>query len=574
MAGRPHILLVDVPSEAHERLAARQYSVQRGTLGCKWRVDPAPDLLPVGLGEAHLPNRTEQDIIVVDFAADLQTGEPSITWPPQSESGFYQSMVRGIVDFRPRVATAVNHDWQRIYEHGGVFCVFADEPFPIGYVYGERLARGVQERDEVEMRLWDLVDPLGALRVASDAGGDIRATSAAEGLGVAEHLTGRFTCTVEAIGQQAQRWLPLATNRWGKCVAGLLLGEGDKGMIVVLPQIDDKASAVAWVVNDLAPRLRPKLFPDLEQGGWRREPELELVTVRELRGELAEVRRRAGEAEAALQARIDAARSEIDWLLDLLDGTDDVLVGAVARALSACGLKDVRNADAELAAADPGADRREDLQVHDRPQLLLVEVKGITRPRPQESEVLQVGKYLAPRMRSLGGRDVVGLTVINHERHLPPATRAAEVFGADVFAAAEDQHIGLIRAVDLYRLARGAVEYSWSPEVLRDRFWQPGVLDGRPEHHEPLGRIAHVFEEAKVIAVDLTATLRRGARIAVELPTHTVEIEADSLQQERRDVESAEAEEHVAIYVGEHVDELREGMDILVAHASRAVAAA
>ncbi|MDQ4145419.1 MAG: hypothetical protein M3198_17095 [Actinomycetota bacterium] len=44
-----------------------------------------------------------------------------------------------------------------------------------------------------------------------------------------------------------------------------------------------------------------------------------------------------------------------NWLLGLLDGTDDILVDAVARALRVCGIEDGRNADVELAVDDRGA---------------------------------------------------------------------------------------------------------------------------------------------------------------------------------------------------------------------------
>lgn len=562
---RPQILLVDLPEEADNRLRARGRNVQRGSLGQLWKVDADARLLPVDLSQADLPNRTEGDIIVLDFEPEVQTGLPPVTWPPNGERGFFQSLAKGAVDFRPRVAAALNPDWQRIYDHGGVFCIFADQAQPTEYIFGEQLPHRVNELSHWQLRLWDILDPLKELDVTSDQGSDIRPTDPAEELGVASLLRGEFTCTVRPTGQQEKRWLPLAENRWGASVAGVLFGEGDEGLVVVLPHVEDKASVIEWVVDDLAPRFRPKLFPDSDQARWRQSTALELVAVGKLRAEVAEVRQRAEEAEATLMERIDAARSEQEWLLDLLDGTDEVLVDAVACALRVCGLEDVRNADEELAAADPGADRREDLQIHDRSPLVLVEVKGITRPRPREAEALQVSNYIAPRMRATGRHDVVGLTVINHERHLPPEARADDIFVSDVVISAEERQIGLLRSVDLYRLARGVVEYGWPPDTVCDRFWKPGLLDGRPEHHEPLGRVINVFDEQEVIAVELTAALGRGNRIALELPIYTVELEATSLQQDRREVDHAGPGEHVAIHVGELANALRKGMPVLFA---------
>lgn len=476
----------------------------------------------------------------------------------------YEAPVDGFLDARPWVASYVRRDFDRVYEHGGVFCIFAAEPFPTTYQYGRQLATGVQGESEIKLRLWDLLTLLDCLHVVQDRGTDIIPTSEAESLGCAELLRGGFFCTVEA-GPQQENWLPLARNRWGKTVAGMLVQQGGKGTVVVLPQIEDKSAAVEWVVDELAPKLSPQLFPDRERSAWRNHEGLELPPVPALRAELREVRREAAKREAALQVRIEDARAESAWLLDLLDGTDDVLVHAAKRALEICGLQDVRDADAELAATEPDADRREDLQVHDRSTLLLVEVKGIARPRPRESEALQVAKYLAPRMRDFDRTDIVGLSIINHERHQLPAQRAHEVFGADVIAAASAQQVGLLRAVDLYRLARGVVEHGWGPEVIAERFWQPGLLDGRPAHHSPIGRIIHIFAKNQAIALELSTELGIGNRIAFELEIHTAELEVTSLQQQNASVERASVGEHVGVFVGDLVDQLRDGMEVLVA---------
>lgn len=231
-------------------------------------------------------------------------------------------------------------------------------------------------------------------------------------------------------------------------------------------------------------------------------------------------------------------------------------------------MRDVRDADAELAASDPSADRREDLQIHDRSPLLLVEVKGTARPRPQESEALEVAKYLHPRARDLERTDIIGLTIINHQRHLPPAERAAEVFGADVITAAKGQHVGLLRAVDLYRLARGAVEYGWSADVTAERFWRPGLLHGRPDHLVPVGHVLHVFAKAQAVVLKLCAQLAIGDRIAVELSPQTVELDVTSLQQQHVAVERVSAGQDAGVFVGDLVEELREGMEVLSTRSS------
>lgn len=174
------------------------------------------------------------------------------------------------------------------------------------------------------------------------------------------------------------------------------LREGGDGVVVVLPQVEDKTALVEWLVEDLGPRLSPNIFPNRSTGAWRDGHEYELDRVQELRRELVRQREDAAATETALVERIQEARDQDSWLLDLLDGTDEALVRAVKSAFEAYGVGEVEDADAKLSEDDPAADRREDLRVNHRSPLLLVEVKGITRSRPSEAEVLQPGKYLAP----------------------------------------------------------------------------------------------------------------------------------------------------------------------------------
>jgi hypothetical protein len=551
VASRPHILLVDLLTEAETQLAARGFNATSGSLGRAFRIERDNSLLAVPLA-AKLPGFTEVDIAIIDFAVEVSDEVPALTQPVIGESEFFQSRAGGVIDPRPRVANYVAKRWDRVHEHGGIFCVFADEPFPVKYAFGEQTYRGVDVQRAVEMSVWDLVSPLKQLRRGADHGEDITPTSAAEELGLAQLLRGRFTCTFEHTGKEGH-WLPLATNRWGATV---------DGFVVVLPQIHDKLAAIDWIVDDLAPRLSPHLFPDRGTGAWRDRPTYELTHVQGLRKELGRQREEAVAAEAAMLERIDAARAEDAWLLDLLDGTDDMLVQAVKRALEECGLEDVRDADAELMEDDPGSGRREDLRVHDRSPLLLVEVKGITRQRPTEAEILQVGKYLAPRMRALDRTDIVGLTVINNERHLPPEQRTNDIFGDDVVEAARAQDISLLRALDLYRLARGAVEHGWSAGTLIDRLWSSGVLDGRPTHYTPLGTITNIFAQPEVIAIELSLPLEVGERLGFELPLNNAEVVAASLEQDRQQVGRADPGSTVAVHVGELTAALRSGMAV------------
>jgi hypothetical protein len=58
------------------------------------------------------------------------------------------------------------------------------------------------------------------------------------------------------------RWHTLATNKYGKPVAGVIEPEADSGQgwIFVLPRITDKGALARGLLEDLLPRLAPKLL--------------------------------------------------------------------------------------------------------------------------------------------------------------------------------------------------------------------------------------------------------------------------------------------------------------------------
>lgn len=109
-----------------------------------------------------------------------------------------------------------------------------------------------------------------------------------------------------------------------------------------------------------------------------------------------------------LEEQIEAERAQYGFLNDLLTASGDALVRAAIRALNTIGFNDVQDVDAATEASGETSLLREDLRIMDAPVPVLVEVKGITG-KPSEARSLQVGKYLAPRMKEWKRTDIHGL---------------------------------------------------------------------------------------------------------------------------------------------------------------------
>ena len=112
---KPKILLVDLPDEATQKLASAGFNVQAGTFGMPFRVSTSDSSSVPLVARAHLPNCTEQEVVILDLTPPRAIHLTALEGEGNSET----------IDPRPTKMTEVRHFWNRILESGGVFVVFA-----------------------------------------------------------------------------------------------------------------------------------------------------------------------------------------------------------------------------------------------------------------------------------------------------------------------------------------------------------------------------------------------------------------------------------------------------------------
>ena len=122
---RPKILLLDFDSVTKTTLQHEGYNVSVGTFGKRYKVQKSSDYTPVIL-EASLPNAGEQEIIVVDLApaepSDAARGEKL---RPMEELDWWAKCSNGVIDPRSRAMVMIHERFDRIYQNGGAFIIFA-----------------------------------------------------------------------------------------------------------------------------------------------------------------------------------------------------------------------------------------------------------------------------------------------------------------------------------------------------------------------------------------------------------------------------------------------------------------
>jgi hypothetical protein len=548
----PKVLLVDVDQRAGVALIGGGFAVRVGSFGRPLEFARTPRDVPVPLN-GSLPNYAEQEVIIVDL-----TTPPSVSFPSSEQRlvagqfAWWLPGSNGLADPRPLAMARATESSDRILANGGVFVVFSAPRSVIHYVAATANHWGgpVLEKEFLPCDNWSFLSCLASDHVTVDRQGGFEMFPGDDKYSlfqlVARHLRGgQFRCVFTGLHPHNE-WMVLARNKYGDAVAAVRVLEGKGGMVLLLPQIKDKTAFLLSLLRDVLPELAPHLFPDAEGAGWVHAPEYELPAVVGLEDQIAQVEEKTRKQVSALRAEIERERQENAYLYDLIRGTGRPLVLAVMKALSVLGVKDVRDVDEEAKKAGEDAALREDLQVHDRSPVLVADVKGVGG-RPSDEEALQAQKHANIRMHEWRRLDVQGLTIINHERHLPPLDRENRMpFREEILKAAQMPPTGLMTTWDLWKLVRSYAKNGWRPEHVQPVFYRTGRVDVRPEHYQFLGTVVEVYGRPFGVTLQ-DGPLRRGDRVAVETRLGFEEAVVESLRVHDQAVEEANAGDDAGI---------------------------
>lgn len=571
---RPKVLLIDLPDDVNELVAAAGYHVTKGTFGSSWSNDPPEGgWMPISVDTA-LPNHGEQEIIVADLATPALR-EPLQPRPvPPGETALYVKLNRTVVDLRPIGMLWTRKDFQRSYEHGANFLLFASPEQADEFQLARRTYSSIESVETLDVTNWSLLTRLDDVSRPSSRGNELYPPSSGDAMFLTPYLaTAEFACTLET--WDTEHWVPLAMNKYEETVAAALApSEEGMGWIFLLPRVSRKGQLIVDLLETVLPGVSPKLFPHSEGEQWTRRDDYELPEVRTLKQDLERVEEEARVKKAKLEQRIETVRQEWQFLNDLLTATGDDLVAPVKEALERIGFERVTDVDqqqGEEGEAQRGL-RREDLQVHDRSPVLLVEVKGV-RGLPSESDALQVTKYVFPRAQEWQRVDVKGLSIVNHQRHLPALDREnRQVFTDDIVTTARASDFGLLTTWDLYRLVRNAVRLGWDSDVVMDVLYRTGRVHPVPSHYEQVAAVEKVYERAHAVSLELCAPLAVGDRIAYEGHVDYHEEDVESLQLvEGEDVAEISRGEFAGVLTSLSRAEIRSGARVFKITAGRNV---
>ncbi len=332
----------------------------------------------------------------------------------------------------------------------------------------------------------------------------------------------------------------MLVNKFQASVGGIIQPEGSKGLVFIFPDIKNKKDFIAEFIEHVLPQVAPLLFPDFNKSKWDNDAAYELTQVTNLKHQIDTLQEETDKKIASLKESISENKSRNEFLFDLARETGDKLVEAVIMALNIMGFKQVIDVDKQQSGEDKNQLKREDVQIQDYDQTLVCEIKGINN-HPKEDDCIVVIKYVQSRMKEWNRTNVQGLTIINHQRNLPPHDREHEKPFTQISldsAEALMTGFGLMTGWDLHRLTRSFIQNKWKHENVKDLFYKLGRIEPIPSHYEYIGKIAGFIENKGVVGITIkNSQLRKGDRIAFELPVVFEEQDCPSLQAENKEVE-------------------------------------
>lgn len=545
----PKILLVDLDESVGTALQDKGYNVAAGSLGKPYRVSKKNEFYPVDR-TLYLPDDyTEQQIVIIDLFYNLdndQVIEESVDVAPHV-SVLAANHEQGFVNPRLINGLSLQSDFDRILNSGGVFIILSHkieaQQFYEGY-YSHGF--NISERHR-KLNNWEFLSVTGySLAHTNDPG---QAIDLADDLPkeapirklLAKHMDdAMFTCVFEPRYDIEEEWVNLLKNVHGDKVGAVITPSknGDrKGYAFILPIIRDKAAFIVDLIDQHLPVFVPKLFPDSEQASWVHQPVYELAEVAALQTEIERIQAEARVQIEKREAAIQQLYEDNAYLYDLARQTGEPLVQAVQTAFYKLGFKQVIDVDQQLADQGDKGTNREDLQILDDETSLVVEVKGINN-FPNDDDSLVVQKYVILRMRDWNHTNVQGVTIINHQRHLPPFDRDnKKPYRQELLDVAKEQQICLVTGWDLHRLVRSYLHNNWQHHHIRPLFYQSGRFEVVPIHYEYIGKIERFIEGKGVVGIRINeAELKEGDQIAFELPIVFEEQRCQSLQHENESI--------------------------------------
>lgn len=536
-----------------EKLCEKESNIIFGSFGQPYSVkDYLKTRIQFPIKNYSFPTGFEdQEVIVIDLKTKIKSGSFIEGPEPTEPSALQAAPINQQINPRPIFMDTSRTSFDRILDHGGNFIIFADPQETIEYHSWSR-NKGIQGK--ISLHNWSFLSLFtqNNFQTQKRFGKEvvIHEKSPLSENFLKKYISDvEYKCCFSSPRNFKQGIIPILKNKYQEIVAGII-PVNEKGKIFIFPHFTEKGQFLEDFIFDILPILSPHLFPS-NISDWIKEKEYELPRILEIKDEIKKIKNEAQRQIQDKKIEIGIERKKQGFIQDLLTETGSQLVDSVQKVLQSIGFKKVVNMDKEE-SEKTNQRLREDLQIRDHQPILLIEVKGISG-LPKDEDSLQVSKYLFPRAKELGTFELQGLSIINHQRNLPPVKRQdKKLFHEDILTNAKEQGFGLMTTWDLFKLARSFQKNNWKHEHIKDIFYQTERILPLPSHYQLLGIVDEIWKEAQAIGIKIeNGYIQKGCKLAFEFANEFEEQEVTSLQLEGENQDKIDAGKVAGIKVSQ-----------------------
>lgn len=333
--------------------------------------------------------------------------------------------------------------------------------------------------------------------------------------------------------QKDENFTPLLLNERGEIVSYAHFKS--ESLVLVFPDIKDKASFVTTLLTAYLPEIMPDIFPFHGEFGWLESGDYLLPGESELLREKVYIEEKYVKDIAENEGSLLNLKSEFKFLTDLITETGDALVSSIVHYLKWLGFESVVNFD------DTNPDvLEEDIQVDYGDRFLVVEVKGIGGTST-DKDCSQISKIRYRRAEQRGKFDVFGLYIVNHQRYMPPKSRSNPPFTENQVKDAGHDKRGLLTTYDLYKAYFMIEEGILQKSEVRESLFKTGLITLEPEDIVSIGIPHELFMGGQVAIVNLShTTLAVGDTLIVRKQGDYYKAKVESLKVDDKGVETCD----------------------------------
>ena len=312
----------------------------------------------------------------------------------------------------------------------------------------------------------------------------------------------------------------------------------EKSTVLVFPDIKEKAEFVNELFKTYLPEIIPNIFPFHGEFGWLNNGEYLLPEEAELLLQKKEIEEKYINDINNIEESIAQLKIKYEFLNDLVSESGEKLVKAVEYYMKWLGFESVVNLD------DTNPDvLEEDLQIDYGDRFLVVEIKGLGGTST-DKDCNQISKIRYRRAEQRGKFDVFGLYIVNHQRYMPPKSRANPPFSEHQINDASLDNRGLLTTYELYKAYFLIEEDILKKELVREELFKTGLLSLIPKHLKSLGIPTEYFMDGHIAIVNLDGiSLCNGDTVIVKKQDEYFKVTIESLMVNDNEVDSADSGE-------------------------------